>query len=236
MEIKTTAIVARYTNYRDYDRMITLLTPEFGRLDAVARGCRRTKSPLLSSTQLFAYAEFIITQKSERFTVTSADLRESFYALRLNLHTLEAATTVVQTSTAAAVPAQPCEELFAITYYTLSFLCFGENTREDLLITYLLKYLDNQGYCPSTTRCSRCGQSTYHNPRFHSLYGALCQDCALQKGGTIIDPLALEAMRRIISLPLKDLGKVILPKDVQYKLLECLPPYFERHVGRVFSF
>ena len=36
----TDAIVLRHADYRDYDRMLTLFSPEYGRIDAIARGCR----------------------------------------------------------------------------------------------------------------------------------------------------------------------------------------------------
>ena len=39
----TDAIVLRHADYRDYDRMLTLFSPEYGRIDAIARGCRRPR-------------------------------------------------------------------------------------------------------------------------------------------------------------------------------------------------
>ena len=42
-------LVLRHADYADYDRMVTLFSPEYGRIDAVARGCRRPKSPLAAS-------------------------------------------------------------------------------------------------------------------------------------------------------------------------------------------
>ena len=44
--IVTNGLVLRHSEYRDSDRMLTLLTPDMGRIDAIARGCRKTKSPL----------------------------------------------------------------------------------------------------------------------------------------------------------------------------------------------
>ena len=44
------ALVLNHVNYRDYDRMVTLLSPTLGRVDAVARGCRKPKSPLMNAT------------------------------------------------------------------------------------------------------------------------------------------------------------------------------------------
>ena len=48
-ETENTAIVLHYTNYKDSDRMITLFSPQKGRLEANCRGCRKPKSPLLNA-------------------------------------------------------------------------------------------------------------------------------------------------------------------------------------------
>lgn len=44
-QTENTAIVLRYANYRDYDRMLTLLSPTRGKLEVLSRGCRRPNPP-----------------------------------------------------------------------------------------------------------------------------------------------------------------------------------------------
>ena len=52
-QITTNAIVLRRADYRENDRMLTLFSPTLGRIDALARGCRRQKSPLMAASELF---------------------------------------------------------------------------------------------------------------------------------------------------------------------------------------
>src|SRR6478736_6650921 len=49
----TTAIVLRRTNYGEADRILTLLTPDHGKLRVMARGVRKVKSKLAGGIQLF---------------------------------------------------------------------------------------------------------------------------------------------------------------------------------------
>jgi hypothetical protein len=56
-QTSNTAIVLRYANYRENDRMLTLFSPTRGLVEAVARGCRRPKSKLLSASELFALGD-----------------------------------------------------------------------------------------------------------------------------------------------------------------------------------
>ena len=229
---KVHGIVARYANYREYDRMLTILTPEMGSVDAVAYACRRSKSPLLACTQPFSYGEFILQSKKDKYSLAQCDLRESFYDLRNDLARLSAATFVAD-SCAQLAHGSPANELFGLAYYTLSFLCYGESAPIDLLLCFFVKILYLQGYEPATTACARCGASTFENPVFNSGQGgALCSSCGAQHGGEPIKPLSLEAVRRMMQLPLERMDAVRLPAEVREELLSALPAYFECHFER----
>ena len=84
MQHKLLAVVARATNYRDHDRILTLITRERGRLTATARGCRKPQSKLLSCTQPFCYGEYELQERDGRFYVRGCDIHEIFYDLRLD--------------------------------------------------------------------------------------------------------------------------------------------------------
>ena len=75
--ITTQGIVLRYANYREHDRMLTILSPDYGRIDALSRGCRRPKSPLMPVSELFVSGEFVLYQSHDHFTLTSCALADS---------------------------------------------------------------------------------------------------------------------------------------------------------------
>ena len=59
-QTERTAIVLRAVNYRDSDRMLTLFSPVFGRIEAKARGCRKPKARLLAASEPFALWEYTL--------------------------------------------------------------------------------------------------------------------------------------------------------------------------------
>lgn len=78
--IKTKAIVLRRTNYGEADRILQLLTPEYGKLSVIAKGVRREKSKLAGGIELFAVCDVsIIAGKGDMGTLTSARL-DTFYS------------------------------------------------------------------------------------------------------------------------------------------------------------
>lgn len=73
--LRTKAIVLHRTNYGEADRILHFLTPEYGKLGAVARGVRREKSKLAGGIELFAVCDITVHQgKSELGVVTGARL------------------------------------------------------------------------------------------------------------------------------------------------------------------
>ena len=60
MYLNTKGLVIRVTPYNDTDALLSVLTPEHGRLTVKARGLRRKNSPLIAPCQLLAYGEFTL--------------------------------------------------------------------------------------------------------------------------------------------------------------------------------
>ena len=69
MYLTTKGLVLRVTDYNDRDSLLTLLTPEHGKLTVKARGLRRKNSPLVAPCQLLAYGEFTLFEYRGSYTV-----------------------------------------------------------------------------------------------------------------------------------------------------------------------
>ena len=77
--IRTKAIVLRRTNYGEYDRILQLITPEYGKVSAIAKGVRKEKSRLAGGVELFGRSDVTISLgKGELGILTGARL-EQFY-------------------------------------------------------------------------------------------------------------------------------------------------------------
>ncbi|MBQ8535996.1 MAG: DNA repair protein RecO, partial [Clostridia bacterium] len=131
-------IVLRHANYRDNDRMLTLLTPDHGRMDVLARGCRRPRSPLLSASEMFCTGEYLLFTQRDRATLTSCTIHDSFYPLRLDFDRLSYGVYLMNLCEAAAQPEQPCPELFWLLIRFLSRLSYGETRHHALTSAFLL--------------------------------------------------------------------------------------------------
>lgn len=158
IQTENTAIVLRHVNYRDNDRMVTLLSPSRGRIDAIIRNCRKPKSHNLNSGELFALGDYMIHEAGGHMTVTSVRLIETFYPLRADYDRLTCGIYLLNLAEAVAEPEQEQQELFMLLLHTLSRLAFSDQPWKPLLAGFLLHFSACQGFKPRLNHCVFCGQ------------------------------------------------------------------------------
>lgn len=185
-QIVTNAIVLRRADYRDHDRMLTLFSPTLGRVDALCRGCRRAKSPLLAASELFCAGEYALYQTGERMTVVSCQVTDTYYALRSDYERLSHGMYMLELCAAAVQPGQENERLFLLLLRSLAHLCYGEAQPRRVTAVFLLGFVSLLGFRPQVGRCVRCGRPVTPEAEpgdnvgalSPSLGGVLCPACA----------------------------------------------------------
>ena len=61
--LNTQGIVLKSVTYKENDLILTIFTRKLGKISAIARGAKKSKSSLLSSSQIFAYANFTLKKR-----------------------------------------------------------------------------------------------------------------------------------------------------------------------------
>ena len=182
-QTERTAIVLRYVNYRDNDRMLTLLSPTQGRIEALARGCRKPRSPILNASELFALGDYELYQKGAHLTVINAQLIETFYPLRADFDRLSVGTYLLNVVENVTQPGVAAQELFMLLLHTLSRLTFTDQPWRPLVAGFLLHLSACEGFRPRLQHCVHCErklsetESTWFD---HTGGGLVCRDCRLQ--------------------------------------------------------
>ena len=156
--VKTLGIVLRHADYRDNDRMLTLLSPTHGRIDALCRGCKRPQSPLLSCSEWFALGEYVLFAGKGRMTVSACQLQDSFYPLREDYDLLTWATYMLAICEAAAQPGERAMDLFTLLTRSLSRIAYKDMDPRSVTAAFLLLFAAAMGYRPRLSHCIRCGR------------------------------------------------------------------------------
>ena len=103
MHISTQGLVLREVNYKESDKLLTVLTAEGGKRTVKARGCRRKGSPLAAAAQLLVYSDMTLFEYRDYFTLNEAESLQQFWRVRSDLERLSLASYFAEVMEAVAV-------------------------------------------------------------------------------------------------------------------------------------
>lgn len=171
-------IVLRTHKLGEADRIITFLTKERGKVRAVAKGVRRTKSRFGARLEPFSRVDLLMHEGKNLDVVTQAESLNAYgQDLALDYSLWTAGQTMLETAdrlTSEELVASEAQYLLLVG--ALRTLVNGEHNATLVLDAYLLRSLSLSGYSPSLSACISCGASGIQ-PFFHvPSGGALCFD------------------------------------------------------------
>ena len=189
---KSLAIVLRVTEYSETSCIVNLLTREFGRIGAIAKGARRPKSPFSAAIDVLAVCEVVFINKPSALSVlTEAKLERRFRAGETDLKRLYAGYYVIELIRTLTDEGDPTPELFDLTREMLVQLdegIFSENEMNHRLLQFELSLLDLLGQLPMLTRCVSCGREKTMLSEVNfglNAGGVLCQTCRRGKPNVV---------------------------------------------------
>ena len=191
----TEGIVLRHADYRENDRMLTLLTPH-GRVDALSRGCKRPKSPLMPASEVFVLGNYELIASKNHILVAGCLLRDSFYDLRLDIERLSCAAYMANICEATVQPDENAQRPFLLLARALGYLSYHGYAPRAVLSAFLLHYAIALGYKPRLNHCVICGQAI--EPGAGALFD-------IEQGG-VVCPACAGEMRRGAALPYAELA------------------------------
>ena len=196
---RSLSIVLRSIDYKDSDRMLTLLTKDNGKVSCLARGARKQNNPLFGLTDVFVCAEYGFYKRNSKYIVTQGVLRQNFYNIRINAEAMAVAAVIAESCEKAAVEGEADPRLFALLAGSLYALDNGA-VPSDVFCFFVIKLLDVMGMRPQTEVCVSCGAPAASKLNL-SLGGTVCDACA----GECVPGEYLEDIRKILGTPSKDM-------------------------------
>ena len=235
---KTDAVVLRSFRLGEADRVLHLYTLERGRVGAVAKGVRRTKSRFGARLEPLSHVEVLLHQGSgELQTVTGVELlhshrsaREDGYRLNVGLIGLEA---MLRLFTEQEANQRAFRALTRFLELLDELAAPGPRARaalDPLALSFQLKLLWLSGYLPHVTSCAECGAETGlvgYSPRAG---GAVCSSC--RDATTLaLAPDGLGGIESLLQHPLADAGAAGLTARAARDALAVINSSYEFHGG-----
>jgi len=234
---KTEAIVLRGRKLGEADRILTLFSPAFGKMEAKAKGVRKTTSRLSGHLQPLNHCMLQLAQGHVSDVITGCETLASFRGLRDNLERLSRALYAAELTdrmTAEHVQSLPT---YRLLLDTLARLESGPDS-DTALRFFEMRLLDQSGFRPEVERCVGCGNALQPVDNFFAPVagGAVCRDCVPGLAGPRVMTLnGLKVLRLLQRGSYNDVARVNvspeLAEEVERHLRSYIIGVLERDVN-----
>jgi DNA repair protein RecO (recombination protein O) len=177
--VRTEAVVLRSMRYGEADRILHLLTPRLGRVSAIAKGVRRTRSRFGGRLEPLSRVALLLHEgRGDMFTVTGADTVAAHPALRAHSACLDAASRACDAVSRLTELGDPNAAAYNLLVNELALL----DARPDLaglphVLAFRLKLLLAIGFAPALGACATCGEREHLNGFSGAAGGVVCSAC-----------------------------------------------------------
>jgi DNA repair protein RecO (recombination protein O) len=233
---KTEAVVLRSMRLGEADRILHLYTADRGRVSAIAKGIRKTKSRYGARLEPLSHVAIQLHQGTgELQTVTGADLISSHSAVRDQTYRLNVGLIGAEAMLRLFTEQERNERAFTALAKFLEAL---EETDvrtsrpavDALALSFQLKLLWLSGYLPHLTSCAECGAAEVplvgSSPKAG---GAVCRTCA--QGALPISPAGIAGIEELLGRPLLEAHAAGLTDPAARDALRVVTASYEYHGG-----
>ena len=187
------AVVLRTHKLGEADRIVVLLTAEHGKVRAVAKGVRKTKSRFGGRLEPLNHVQLLLYRGRELDIVSQAETVESCGALLDDLDRLTQGLALLEVVDRLTPDREPVPQLYRMLVGALRMLT--TNPTPLVVPAFFWKVLAAEGLRPELDRCLRCGAVEPLVAFDLDEGGVLCRSC---RSGSTISPEALVLLRQVL--------------------------------------
>ncbi len=223
---KDEGIVLKTIKLGEADRIVTLFTRENGKVRAVAKGIRKTKSRFGARLEPFTQVDLMIYKgRGALDTITAADIVASFDGVRGDYGRLTSGAAVVELVEKLTEERERSFPTYSLLLGALQSLGAGGT---NVVPAFLIKLLSISGYHPQLTVCAGCSRKDGLAAFSPSLGGVVCEPCSREDHHSIrLSPARIAFLGRLLA---SDFG--LESEDTTLDLTSALKDYAEYHLER----
>jgi len=231
---RDTAVVLRTYRLGEADRIVVLLTEFHGKVRAVAKGVRKTKSRFGARLEPMSHVNLLLAKGRELDIVSQADAVESLAPLVGDLDHMTNGMAALEAIDQMTLDREPAPHLYRMLVGALRTI--GTRAGPLVVPAFFWKLLAVDGVRPELDACVRCGEPGPVVAFDLDEGGVLCRQC---RSGTAISPEALDLMRQVLGGRLNDALAVdpsAATHEVSTLATKALEHHIERHLRTVAMF
>ena len=225
---KSEAIVLRSLRFSEADRILHIYTAERGRIGAIAKGVRKTKSRFGARLEPLSHVELMLHEGAgELQTITGVELLRSHHAVREDNYRLSVGLIGAEAMLRLFGEPEANERAFGALARFLDLL--DELAPTESRPAFQLKLLWVEGFLPHLTSCVECGSDAQLIAFSARAGGGVC--AAHAANALRLSPEGIAGIERLLSTPLADATAAELSERARRDALAVITSSYEEHGG-----
>lgn len=249
-------LVVREIPYGEADKILHVLTAEYGKIPVYAKGVRSFKHRYRACAQLMSFNEFVLYRKNDFYYLKEAAVVENFYSITQDIERFALAQYCMDVAADVCVEGEEEGAMLRLLLNTLYLISQGEKPLSQIKAIYELRTAQENGWMPAIFHCADCNAPLTQG--FFDLPGGVvyCEACQKRFNATVLptDPLGYEGagafrsgvlkfvtpdvlalMRYILSADPKRIAAFSAPEPLLCELGDVCEAYLLHQLERGFS-
>ncbi len=195
--MNTDGLIIREKSTGEQNRMVTVLTREYGLIRAYVYGAKKIGSRTGAATQLFAFSDLGIKESRGSYIIEAAKPKEVFFNLRNDVKKIALAQYFAELCETLAPEKENTEEYLKLILNSLMLLMNDKRDEKIIKSVFELSILSLSGYMPNIIACDECGKYEDEFMFFDTTNGNIfCESCG--KFGMKVPVSVISAIRYIV--------------------------------------
>lgn len=226
--IEVEGIIVSEMDYKDTSKIIGIMTKTHGLISCIAKGAKRIKSPLRSTTGKLTYGKFQILYKEDKLSILiEVDVINIFKKIKTDIICISYASFLVDLA-GQVMKQNNNPEIYDLL---ISGLLKIDDGFDPAVITNIieLKYLDYLGVMPIIDSCAVCGRTNNIATVSVRKGGYLCNYC--RNDETLVDEKAIKLLRMFYYVDISKITKLDISQTVKNEIDKFLDEYYDDYTG-----
>ena len=226
--IKLTPITLRKRDFKEKDRIITVLSRELGKYDFIAKGIQKPVTKLSGISEPMSYGTIVVSDMKNLGIISSCNIIETFAEIHNNLNLISHSLYLLELADKCTAYENPQDDIFDTLLASLYMLEAGTNP--EIATRYFEHKLINAlGYNINTEKCIRCGGELKDKVFYNADFGGFfCENCNKTATNNLVFPYALLSyIKAFETNPIQKIKTFSFPDNVN----NALSLLYKRHLA-----
>ncbi|RCW65339.1 DNA repair protein RecO [Saliterribacillus persicus] len=228
---KLDGIILRTQDYGETHKIVTILTPQLGKIGAIARGAKKPKSRMAAITQPFIHAQFLIQLGSSLATIQQGEVIQSFRKIREDIILTAYASYLAELTDKLLDQKKYRPFLYKQLLQTFDWFAEGKDP-EILVMIYEWKMYKEAGFAPVVMQCVNCGNSNNLHAFSVKNGGMLCLNCTgMDENAYSLNANVIKLLQIFSEVDIDRIGLIKVKEENKQLLHLLMEDYYEQYGG-----